>query len=120
MENTLLPGDYMAVEKLSYIVKPMKRGDVVICYYPNNDDYTCVKRVIGLPGDRVGFRDGKLIRNGEAVDEPYILGPCDWDLPERTVERNHYYLAGDNRSMPMEQHRFGQVDAYRIVGAPLW
>ena len=51
MENTLQPGDYMAVEKLSYIAKPMERGDVVICYYPNNDEYTCVKRIIGLEGE---------------------------------------------------------------------
>ena len=72
MENTLLPGDYMAVEKLSYIVSPMKRGDVVICYYPNNDEYTCVKRIIGLEGDLIVIQNGVVIVNGVRLYEDYV------------------------------------------------
>ena len=72
MENTLLQGDYMAVEKLSYIVKPMKRGDVVICYYPNNDEYTCVKRVIGLEGDTITIEGGIVSVNGVTLKEDYV------------------------------------------------
>ena len=59
MENTLLQGDYMAVEKLSYIVKPMKRGDVVICYYPNNDEYTCAEIPVA-PGEEHWLLDTSL------------------------------------------------------------
>ena len=72
MENTLQPGDYMAVEKLSYIVSPMKRGDVVICYYPNNDEYTCVKRIIGLEGDEITIDGGIVSVNGVRLKEDYV------------------------------------------------
>ena len=79
-----------------------------------------LKRVIALPGDTVAFKDGRLILNGQPAAEPYIKGPSDWNLPERTVERNHYYLAGDNRSVPMEAHVFGEMHKRYLKGAPLW
>ena len=100
----------------AYWFKTPRRGDIVIMKYGRGA--MLLKRVIGLPGDRIAFKNGRLIRNGEAVDEPYILGPSDWELPERTVERNHYYLVGDNRSVPMEAHVFGEMHKRYLQGAP--
>ena len=103
----------------AYWFKSPQRGDVVIMKYGKG--VMLLKRVIALPGDTVAFRGGKLIRNGKAVDEPYVIyGPSRWELPERTVERNHYYLAGDNRAVPMEMHVFGEMHKRYLAGAPLW
>ena len=102
----------------AYWFRSPKRGDVVIMKY--GKDAMILKRLIALPGDRVAFQDGRLILNGKQVDEPYIKGPSDWTLPERTVARNHYYLVGDNRSVPMEQHIFGEMHKRYLAGAPAW
>lgn len=102
----------------AYWFKTPKRGDVVIMRY--GDGAMLLKRVVALPGDRVAFRHGKLIRNGQEVDEPYVKKPSDWNLPERTVEKDHYYLVGDNRSMPLELQVFGSMHKRYLAGAPAW
>lgn len=119
MENTLLPGDYMAVEKLSYIVKPMKRGDVVICYYPNNDDYTCVKRVIGLEGDVITIEEGLVSVNGVRLTEDYVttgLTPRHDGTYE--VEPGCVFVMGDNRlvSRDSTDGMVGSIPTERVIG----
>lgn len=104
--------------KPAYWFRPPRRGDVVIMKYGRG--VMLLKRVVALPGDTVAFRNGKLLLNGKETDEPYLKGPSDWNLPERTVDRNHYYLVGDNRSMPMETHVFGEMHKRYLAGAPLW
>ncbi len=102
----------------AYWFKTPRIGDIVIMKYGKGA--MLLKRVVALPGDKVAFQDGRLIRNGHAADEPYVKGPCDWNLPERTVQRNHYYLVGDNRSVPMELHVFGEMHKRYLQGAPAW
>ncbi len=102
----------------AYWFKTPKRGDVVIMKY--GPKTMILKRVIALAGDRVAFKDGRLLVNGEVVPEPYIKGPSNWNLPERTVSPDHYYLAGDNRSVPMERHIFGEMHKRYLAGAPSW
>ncbi len=75
-----------------------------------------LKRVVAFPGETVEFKDGVLFVNGQPLQEPYVNGPCNWNLPPREVEPGQVYLVGDNRSMPMEQHDFGQTSERRIVG----
>lgn len=100
-----------------YLFKP-ERGDVVIMRYGKG--VMLLKRVIGLPGDRIAFRKGVLYRNGEAVQEPYATKPCSWELPERVVSQGHFYLVGDNRSVSMEEHIFGEMSQQYYAGVPLW
>ena len=95
-----------------------KIGDVVVVKYEDRVFY--LKRVVGMPGDTISFYEGKLYRNGQQVEEPYVKLPSDWNLPPRHVEKGHYYVVGDNRSMDIDIHQFGQVAAKRIIGAPLW
>ena len=119
MENTLLQGDYMAVEKLSYIVKPMKRGDVVICYYPNNDEYTCVKRIIGLEGDTITIRDGVVSVNGVKLTEEYVTtGLTSKHDGTYEVEPGCVFVMGDNRlvSRDSTDGMVGSVPAERVIG----
>ena len=95
-----------------------QRGDVVVVKYTGRIFF--LKRIVALPGDTVSFRDGRLLVNGKLAYEPYLRYICNWELPERTVKDNHYYVVGDNRSQPMNSHLFGQVPERRIIGAPLF
>ena len=119
MENTLLPGDYMAVEKLSYIVKPMKRGDVVICYYPNNDEYTCVKRIIGLEGDTIIIKDGVVSVNGIQLKEDYVTtGMTSRHDGTYHVDAGCIFVIGDNRlvSRDSTDGEVGSIPRERVIG----
>ena len=95
-----------------------ERGDIVVIRYAGKKLF--LKRVIGLPGDKLIFKEGKLFLNGKEIDEPYVKKSCSWSLPERTVEQDRIYVIGDNRSMPIEMHQFGAVKLNRIYGAPVW
>ena len=104
--------------KLRYLFRKPQRGDIVIIRYKDNIYY--LKRIVGLPGDKIEFRDGDLYWNGKKQTEDFVRYASDWNLPPRTVEPGHYYVVGDNRSQPIEQHVFGSVRADRIVGSPIW
>ncbi len=79
-----------------------------------------LKRVVALEGERVEFLHGKLLVDGNAIEEPYVQYPCHWNLSPRQVDQSSVYVVGDNRSMPMEDHFFGQASIKRIIGVPLW
>ena len=119
MENTLQPGDYMAVEKLSYIVTPMERGDVVICYYPNNDEYTCVKRIIGLEGDTIVIQNGLVSVNGVSLQEQYVTtGLTPKHDGTYFVEPGCVFVMGDNRlvSRDSTDGMVGSIPVERVLG----
>ena len=119
MENTLVPGDYMAVEKISYVFKPMKRGDVVICYYPKNDEYTCVKRIIGLSGDTITIEGGVVSVNGVTLREDYVTtGMTSKHDGTYTVEEGCIFVMGDNRlvSRDSTDGMVGSVPLERVSG----
>jgi len=79
-----------------------------------------LKRVVAVEGEEVEFRDGKLFVDGKQMDEPYVRNSCGWNLSPRRVEKGHVYVVGDNRSMALENHAFGQAVIHRIIGAALW
>lgn len=79
-----------------------------------------LKRVVALEDEQVEFRDGKLYVDGKEMDEPYVRFPCNWNLSPRRVEKDCVYVIGDNRSMSIENHHFGQASKSRILGTPLW
>ncbi|MFA7230753.1 MAG: signal peptidase I [Victivallaceae bacterium] len=101
-----------------YLFSPPKRGDVIIVKY--TDKVLLLKRIVAFEGETVEFRNGYLYINGLQYDEPYLYYPCLWELPPRKVKKNHVYAIGDNRSMSINQHVFGQFDKKRIYGAPIW
>lgn len=104
--------------RLAYRNKPPAYGDVVALRY-GGARHLLLKRVIGLEGDTIEFRSGTLFRNNRPVDEPYVVLPCDWSTPPRTVSPNHIYVMGDNRSIPFSAHAGGEIDSRRIFGRPL-
>jgi signal peptidase I len=74
------------------------------------------KRIVGLPGEVVGFHRGHIEINGEVLDEPYVKRPCHWEHAPERLGPDEYYVVGDNRSMDFEQHMQGIADRSRIVG----
>ena len=75
-----------------------------------------MKRIIGLPGETVAFDDGRVLINGEVLDEPYEKSPCDWNLPPVKLGPDEYFVVGDNRTMPPADHVFGKAGRDRIIG----
>lgn len=97
------------VEKVSLWFEPPKRGEIVICYYPG---YTasCVKRVIGLPGDTVSITNGILYVNGEELDESEYWderGNIALDMGETVIPENSVFVVGDNRNYSRDSRAWG-------------
>lgn len=102
-----------------YLFDSPQRGDVVAIRFAGNR-VLLLKRIVALAGDTVAFEHGKLLVNGQQVDEPYVHFRADWNLEPRTVEPGKVYVVGDNRGVPMHRHHFGQVEEQRIAGGLLW
>jgi len=103
------------VNRLAYLWHEPQRGDVVSIRLAGYH-VMYLKRIIGLPGETVAFANGKVLVNGEVLDEPYEKLPCDWNLPPEKLGPNEYFVVGDNRTMPQELHVFGKARRDQIVG----
>jgi signal peptidase I len=119
MEPTYRDGRVNFCFKLRYLFSDPRRGDVVGLKLAGAR-VILLKRAVATSGETVEFREGHLFVDGARVDEPYVQGPCDWELPPRRVDEGHLYVVGDNRSMPIDGHDFGQTSLRRVAGAPLW
>jgi signal peptidase I len=159
MENTLLVGDYLLVNKLCYggrglgdhlmPYQQISRGDIVVFHYPIDPTQHFVKRVIGVPGDRLRMINKKVWINGKPIDEPYVrfLEPPNnmfrdnfprvdipalglegkWWLEMRKlvedgqliVPDGHYFVMGDNRDDSQDSRYWGFVPRENIIGRPL-
>ena len=127
MLDTLVDGEVMLVDRTAYMFRTPARGDVVLCYYPN--DYyteqglsyaTRVKRVIAVGGDTIETRDGDVYVNGERLTESYLS-------PDRiggqyirfqTVPEGCVYVLGDNRAVSRDSRysTVGPIPLERVVG----
>lgn len=127
MLDTLAHNDIMLVNRLSYTLESPKRGDIVLCYYP--DAYyeeqglkyaSRVKRVIAVAGDTIETRDNTVYVNGEAVDEPYLTPDRIGSLyiPRQTIPGDCVYVLGDNRSVSRDSRNdaVGPIPLNRVVG----
>lgn len=115
MEPNLHNGEYVLIDKISYLLHPPERGDVVVFTPPNNErDY--IKRVIGLPGDTVEIKGGQVYVNGITLDEPYLQQVILRDEAARVVEAGRYFVLGDNRNNSSDSRSFGSITPQSIVG----
>jgi signal peptidase I len=116
MEPTLHEGQYLIVSKVSYWLHAPQRGDVVVLDPPDNrSTIPYIKRVIGLPGEHIEVRDGRVWVNGVALNEPYVSGPA---LYGEDVELgvDEYLVLGDNRNNSSDSHVWGTLPRDNIVG----
>ena len=91
-------------------------GDVVAFTYPPDPSLDLVKRVVGLPGDIIEIQRGQVIRNGNALDEPYITHRDSRTFAPLEVPRASYYVLGDNRRASTDSRAWGFVPEERIIG----
>lgn len=114
MEPNLHEGEYVLIDKVSYLLHAPARGDVIVFLRPNERDF--IKRIIGVPGDTVEVRDGQVYVNGTALDEPYLDQATISPLLPVHVETGRYFVMGDNRNNSSDSRAFGTIDAKDIVG----
>lgn len=117
MRATLDPGDRLVVLRSGLTGDP-RRGEV-ITFHLEDQPLAFVKRVIGLPGDLVELRAGRVWVNGVLIEEPYAPGPTiglKGPLEQVRVTAGHYYVLGDNRTSSNDSRTFGLVPAERVIG----
>lgn len=119
MEPNLHTDQRLVVEKISYnrwwAVRSPQCGDVVVFRVDPNSDLL-IKRVIGLPGDRVEIRAGQVIINGELLDESYITRPTYGDYGPLDVPPLHVFVLGDNRGFSNDSRAFGPLPLDTVIG----
>ena len=103
------------VNRLVFRIRAPRRGDVVAIRLAG-PNVLYVKRIIGLPAERVSIVEGTVEINGAPLIEPYVNRRQRWNYPEITVGPREYFVIGDNRGMKMSDHDFGRVDARRVLG----
>jgi signal peptidase I len=115
MLPTYQPDRLHFVNRLAYGASGPVRGDVVAIQMAG-PNVVYVKRVVGLPGERVGIAGGQVQINGTVLSEPYVRHRRPWDVEEVTLGPREYFVIGDNRGMSVGQHDFGRAEVDRILG----
>jgi signal peptidase I len=160
MEHTLLVGDFLLVNKQVYApagslsshllpYREIQRGDIVIFHFPGSQHSILVKRVVGLPGDRLHIENGKVTVNGQLLTEPYAtfepaprnpfrdqfpatvytdpeVDPVWWEQMQTlihngdlVVPQGEYFVLGDNRNHSKDSRFWGFVSRRQIIARPL-
>jgi signal peptidase I len=129
MEDTLLVGDRVLVDRISWRFSKPARGDIVVFHSPVPGP-VLIKRIVGMPGDTLSLRDGAVYVNGRRLAEPYVrrvggrpvpTEPFETGLPwalhqPYTVPAGSYFLMGDNRTDSKDGRDFGPVARDQLVG----
>jgi signal peptidase I len=119
MAPTYVTGSFNFCFALRYLFSKPAPPDVVTVRMARQK-IMLLKRVVATEGQSVEFREGNLFVDGKKVNEPYVAGKSDWNIPPAIVKPGHVYVVGDNRSMSARGHTFGQTPLTRIAGEPLW
>lgn len=104
MQNTILKGDRIIGNRLAYLADDPERFDIVIFKYPDNPSEVFIKRVIGLPGETVEVKDGKVYIDGssEPLDDSFCPETPEGDFGPYEVPENCYFMMGDNRNNSLD------------------
>lgn len=125
MENTLMPDQYVLVDKLSPVFDDYNQGDIVVFTPPegwshDDADTPFIKRVVGLPGDEIDIRGGKVYVNDVELDEPYVFNHEPTGVPDSThiwtVGEDQLFVLGDHRSASQDSRHFGPIDRSTVIG----
>jgi len=118
-------GERLLVNKLVYYKFKniswghLERGDIVVFWYPSDPDKSYVKRIIGLPGETVEVRSGKVFIDGKELNEPYLDTIHNQNLRDnvvKVVDQHYYFVMGDNRDNSSDSRVWGLVPEKYIYG----
>jgi len=115
MEPTYRSGSLNFVNRIAYRYGQPERGEIVGIKLAG-PHVLYVKRIIGLPGERISIAEGQVYINDAPLEEPYVRNRWPWDVPQVTLTAREYFVIGDNRGMRSKDHDFGRVDVSRILG----
>ena len=126
MENTILPGDNIMGFRIAYLLEEPERGDIIFFYFPDDETQKYVKRIIGLPGEKVVINEGKIYIDDSEVplEEPYLkeewlngVGPYEFQVPE-----DSYFVLGDNRNLSADARYWKNpyVSEEKIIGKAIF
>ena len=121
MDPNFENGDYLIVDEISYRFSEPQRGEVIVFKYPEDPSHRFIKRIVGLPGETVEIKDGKVIiyRDGvsQVLDESEYLSDLvttgDFQI---TLGENEYFVLGDNRPFSFDSRKFGVLPRDKIIG----
>lgn len=115
MEPSLQSGEFVIVNKLAYMFGDPAIGDVIVFHFPRDPAQEYIKRIIGLPGDHVEVKDGKVYVNERILNEDYIAASpvyeTSWDVPSDSL-----FVLGDNRNNSSDSHNWGPVPMDYVIG----
>jgi signal peptidase I len=115
MEPTLVSGEYVIVNKLSYRLGSPDRGDIIVFHFPRDPREEYIKRIIGLPGDVVEAKDSSIYVNGQLLNETYLQAKTNYS-GTWTVPHGQLFVLGDNRNNSSDSHDWGTVPDENVVG----
>ena len=126
MENTIMPGDNLLGYRLAYLMDEPERGDVIFFYFPDDETQKYVKRIIGLPGEKITISGGSIFINDSAtpLEEDYLkeewtvgTGPFEFEVPE-----DCYFVLGDNRNSSQDARYWANpyVADEKIIGKAMF
>jgi signal peptidase I len=123
MVPTLMVWDRILINKLAYDFAEPQRGDIVLFESPEGGEEPLIKRVVGLPGDTIEVRAGKLYIDGRRQREPYVnnhLRTMQSPYGPTEVPEGHYFMMGDNRGNSADSRFFGPVPEENLIGEALF
>jgi signal peptidase I len=111
-----LPGDVMNRGAAVPVFGQPKRGDIIVFKFPRDLSRPFIKRIIAVPGETVEIRDGRVLINGEQLEESYLIDAPRYSAPAETVPPGSYFVLGDNRNNSSDSHVWGMVPQENILG----
>ncbi|MEN9524201.1 MAG: hypothetical protein RL536_270 [Candidatus Parcubacteria bacterium] len=126
MDPTFATGQFLIVDRVSYRFDNPHRGDVIVFEYPNNPSIYYIKRIIGLPGETISIKDGKVsiinteYPEGVELKEPYVeYSHLSSDNLKETLSSTEFFVMGDNRAQSSDSRVWGPLDKHFIIGRPI-
>lgn len=123
MEPTFSTGDYLLVDEISYRFQLPQRGEIIVFKYPGNPSSKFIKRIIGLPGEKIEFRYSQIIITEKSGQQIILEGknhlesfPYSFREKEFVIPENYYFVLGDNRFYSFDSKNWGPLSEEYIIG----